>query len=140
MKKDTTEMLRELEACDDFTAFYKQNSDNIIKKQLSEYLEELLIKHGMKKKDAIKNSEINDIYAYQIFAGSRIPERPKLLNLAIGMQLTLDEVQTLLRSSGYAPLYVKNEFDCIITYGICKRLKVTEVNSILYEHKLETLG
>ena len=140
MKKDTTEMLRELETCEDFTAFYRENSDSIIKKQLSEYLEELLLAHGIKKKDAIKNAEINDIYAYQIFSGTRIPERSKLLNLAIGMQLTLDEVQNLLRCSGYAPLYVKKEFDCIIIYGICKKLKITEINSILYEFSLDTLG
>ena len=140
MKKDTSEMLKELETCSDFKEFFNQNQDNIMKCKLCENLEALLKKNNIKKADAVKASEINEIYAYQIFAGSRMPDRSKLLCIAIGMGLPLQEVQLLLRQSGYAPLYVKNPFDCIIAFGIHKGYKLIKINGLLYEYGLDTLG
>lgn len=140
MKKDTSEMLRELQNCSDFNNYYSENSAFIVRTTLSRYLESLLSVHGIKKSDAIKKSELNEIYAYQIFSGVRVPERKKLLSLAVGMRLTLDEVQNLLKCASYAQLYVKNTFDCIVIFGICKGLTVPEINEILYEYGMETLG
>ena len=140
MNKDTSQMLKELEACDSFNEFFCENSSLVIKKELSKALSELLKKHDIKKSAAIKRSELNEIYAYQIFAGIRVPERNKLLCITIGMQLPLEEVQELLKVSGYAPLYVKNPFDCIVAFGIFKRLSLLEINGLLYEYELNTLG
>lgn len=140
MKKDTSQMLKELEQYSDFKEFFNENRENIVKKELCKNLAELLEKHNIKKSEAVKNSEINEIYAYQIFAGSRVPDRSKLLCIAIGMKLTLSETQMLLRTSGYAPLYVKNPFDCIVTFGIYKNYKLIEINSLLYDYGFDTLG
>lgn len=140
MAKDTSKMLEELENCSNFTSFYNENADHIVKASLSEYLAELLASHDLKKSEVIKSSELSEVYAYQIFSGIRVPERKKLLALAIAMHLGLDEVQALLKSSGYAPLYVKIPFDCIVIYGICKGMSVTEVNYLLYDYGADTLG
>ena len=140
MKKDTAEMLKELENCSDFKSFYDDNSDFLLKRSLSDYLQELLEKYGIKKADAIKRSELSEIYAYQIFSGVRVPERKKLLSLAVGMGISFSDVQTLLMCSGYAVLYAKNEFDCIIIYGIYKGLSVMDINEILFDHGFDTLG
>ncbi|MGN1479725.1 MAG: hypothetical protein ACI4XH_08160 [Acutalibacteraceae bacterium] len=140
MKKDTSEMLKELENCSDFKEFLNANQDNIAKTELHENLEALLKKYNIKKSQAVKASELNEIYAYQIFAGSRMPDRSKLLCIAIGMALPLDEVQLLLRRSGYAPLYVKDPFDCIIAFGIHKGYNLIKINGMLYEYGFNTLG
>ena len=140
MVKDTSQMLLELENCSDFKEFLNENSENIVKKELSLSLNELLKHHNIKKSAAVRRSEINEIYAYQIFAGSRVPERNKLLCICIGMGLELSEVQTLLKTTGYAPLYVKNPFDCTVAFGIHKKLKLLEINALLYENGLDTLG
>ena len=140
MIKDTSDMLKELESFSNFKDFLSENHDVITKKQLSVNLAELLIKYNIKKSEAVKKSEINEIYAYQIFAGSRLPERDKLLCILIGMKLPLDEIQNLLKTSGYAPLYLKNEKDCIIAFGISKGYDLLKINSLLYEYGLETLG
>lgn len=137
---DTKKLLEELKNCDDFKKFYKTHRDSIERKNLSDYLTKLIEKKGIKKSEAVKTSELNEIYAYQIFSGVRIPERKKLLSITLGMKLTLEETQELLKVAGYAPLYVKNEFDCAVIYGICKNLSIIEINSILYENNLETLG
>lgn len=140
MEKNTTKIVEELGLCPDFNTFYNENKDYMVRLSLSEMLEQLLKEKGLKKSQVIKNAELSEVYAYQIFSGLRIPERKKLLCLAIGMSLNLEEVQTLLKCAGYSPLYVKLPFDSIILYGICKKLSVVEINELLFEYDLETLG
>ena len=140
MNKDTSKIVEELSLCDDFKTFYDENREYMVNSSLSELLKELAEKKGKRKSDIIRDSEISEVYAYQIFSGLRVPERKKLLCLAVGMELELDEVQTLLKCAGYPPLYVKLPFDSIILYGICKRMSVVEINGLLYEYGLDTLG
>ena len=140
MNKDTSKIVEELGICSDFNTFYNENKDYMVSDTLSSLLEKLLAEKGLKKSQVIKNSELAEIYAYQIFSGVRIPERKKLLSLAVGMSLNLDEVQRLLKCAGYSQLYIKLPFDSIIIYGICKKLSVMEINNLLYDYELETLG
>lgn len=140
MQKDTANLLEELRDCSDFNRFYRDNEDSIVSMSLSQLLSALLVKHEMKKYEAIRGSELSEDYAYQIFSGLRMPERKKLLSLAVGMRLNLEELQTLLKTAGYAQLYVKNSFDCIIIYGVCKNLSVWQINNLLYDYGMETLG
>lgn len=140
MMKDTSKIVEELSICPDFKTFYNENSNYMVKEDLSSLLQQLMTKYALKKSQVIRTAEISEVYAYQIFSGLRIPERKKLLCLAIGMSLNLEEVQTLLKCAGYSPLYVKLPFDSIILYGICKKLSVVKINELLFEYDLETLG
>lgn len=140
MVKDTKEIVEELGICPDFKTFYNENKDYMVKEDLSALLDKLIKKYNLRKSQVIRSAEMSEVYAYQIFSGLRVPERKKLLCLAVAMGLTLDDVQTLLKCAGYSTLYVKLPFDSIILYGICKKLSVVEINEILYEYGLETLG
>ncbi len=140
MIKDTTKIVEELDICPDFKTFYSENKDYMVKEDLSALLDQLIKKYNLKKSQIIRAAEMSEVYAYQIFSGLRVPERKKLLCIAVAMELPLDEVQTLLKSAGYPTLYVKLPFDSILLYGICKKLSVVEINEMLYEYGLETLG
>lgn len=140
MKKDTSKIIEELAICPDFNVFYNENKEYMVSESLSEMLNGLMKEKGLKKSQVIRDSELSEVYSYQIFSGLRVPERKKLLCLAVGMSLNLDEVQTLLKCAGYSPLYVKLPFDSIIIYGICKSLSVVQINEILFGYDLETLG
>lgn len=140
MVKDTAKIVEELGLCPDFKTFYDENKEYMIDRSLPELLAELVEKKGIRKSYAIRAAELSEVYGYQIFAGTRHPERNKLLCLAVGMNLTLDETQNLLKCAGYSPLYVKLPFDSVVIYGICKRLSVIKINEMLFENKLETLG
>ena len=140
MHKDTAKIVEELGLCPDFKTFYDENKEYMIDRSLPELLAELVEKKGIRKSYAIKAAELSEVYGYQIFSGIRHPERNKLLCLAVGMNLTLDETQNLLKCAGYSPLYVKLPFDSVVIYGICKRLSVIKINEMLFENKLETLG
>ena len=56
------------------------------------------------------------------------------------MGLNIDEMQILLKTAGYTPLYVKLPFDSVVLYGICKGMSVIEIYELLYEYGLDTLG
>ncbi len=140
MQKDTKKIIEELSLCPDFKTFYNENSNYMVGDDLATLLEKLMQEHGLKKSQVIRAAEMSEVYAYQIFSGIRTPERKKLLCLAIAMELSLDEVQNLLKCAGYSPLYVKIPFDSIIIYGICKHLSVADINYLLFEYNLETLG
>ena len=140
MQKDTSKIVEELGLCPDFKSFYNENKEYMISETLADLLARLMEQKGLKKSAVIKKAELAEVYAYQIFSGLRVPERKKLLCLALGMGLDLEEVQTLLKCAGYSPLYVKLPFDSIILFAVCKGLSVVETNEILYEYGLETLG
>lgn len=140
MQKDTSEIVKQLGLSPDFQTFYQENRNYMVTGSLSELLTELLERKGLKKSQVIKNAEFSEVYGYQIFSGVRIPERKKLLSLAVGMGLNIEETQTLLKCAGYSPLYVKLPFDSIVLYGLCKAMSVVQINELLYEYELETLG
>ncbi len=140
MYKDTSKIVEELGLCPDFKTFYRENKEYMVSGSLSELLTGLLEQKGLKKAEVIRQAELSEVYAYQIFSGLRIPERNKLLCLAVGMGLNIEEVQQLLKCAGYSQLYVKLPFDSIILYGLCKQLSVVQINELLYEYHMETLG
>jgi len=140
MKKDTAKIVEELGLCDDFKTFYDENRDYMVTSTLVEMLGSLQQKKGLRKSDIIRRAELSEVYAYQIFSGNRHPERKKLLCMAIGLTLNLEETQNLLKCAGYAPLYVKLPFDSVVMYGICKQMSVIEINEMLFQNDLETLG
>ena len=140
MKKDTSEILKELGLFPDFRSFYEENKDQLITAGLTELLAQLLAEKGLRKSQVIKNAELSEVYGYQIFSGLRVPERKKLLCLAVGMSLNIEETQQLLKCAGYPQLYVKLPFDSIILYSLCKKYSVLQINELLYEYGLETLG
>lgn len=140
MRKDTSEIVKQLQLSPDFQSFYQENRDYMVDKSLAQLLEQLLKQTGISKAKAIKNAEMSEIYGYHIFAGSRIPERGKVLALAIGMGLKLEQVQQLLKAAGYSPLYVKRPFDSVVLYGIMKNMSVAQINELLYDYGMETLG
>lgn len=140
LQKDTSKIVEELGLCDDFKTFYNENKEYMVSASLSQMLNDLIKEKGLTKSEVIRKSELSEVYSYQIFSGLRVPERKKLLCLAVGMGLNLEEVQTLLKCAGYSPLYVKISFDSIVIYGICKRLSIVQINELLFEYDLETLG
>lgn len=140
MKKDTARLLEELQNFEQFRQFYNENRDYLLSETLSDYLKRLIEQKQLKKTEVIRRSELSEVYAYQIFSGLRVPERKKLLCLALAMELTIDETQQLLRCSGYSPLYVKLPQDSVVLYALCNRLSVVQTNALLFEYELETLG
>ena len=134
MKKGTGELLERLRKVPDLSAYIKEASDDMIEPvPLSDYLNQMLEKRGLEKRQVICDSGLDRKYGYEIFGGGKRPSRDKVLALCFGMKLTCDEVQELLKRTEYLPLYPKYERDSIILFGFCQNLSLRDVNDLLNE-------
>lgn len=103
------------------------------------YLEYLLEEKGLKKSDIIQNSQLDRTYAYQIFNGTRIGGRDKMLAIGIAMQLSLKEMNRLVTINGNNSLYPKNRRDAIIIYCINHQYSLYQTNELLDERNVATI-
>lgn len=139
MKVPTDELLQALENSSSIHHYLETKGDNLIDASVSQYLSQLLSEKSLKKAQVIRDSEMNEIYGYQIFSGKRFPSRDKLIALSFGMHLSLDETQQLLKYAGFAMLYPKSKRDSIIIWGLSHGFSICYTNEILYSEQEETL-
>lgn len=141
MQKSTTELLNELKNFDSFKEYEKINKNSMINKTLSQYLCDLLEEKHLKKSDVIRKGELNESYAYQMFSGVKsTPSKDKLICLSIGMDLSVDETNSLLKLAGLSPLYPRIKRDSIIIINMKNKKSVVEINEELYNEGEETLN
>ena len=141
MQKSTTELLNELKNFDSFKEYEKINKNSMINKTLSQYLCDLLEEKHLKKSDVIRKGELNESYACQMFSGVKsTPSKDKLICLSIGMDLSVDETNSLLKLAGLSPLYPRIKRDSIIIINMNNKKSVVEINEELYNEGEETLN
>ena len=138
-KKPTDQLMDTLKSSLSIENYIHTEKEHFINSNIADYLNELIITKSLKKSQVIRDAELHEIYGYQIFSGTRTPSRDKLIALSFGMQLSLDEVQRLLKYAGVASLYLKNARDSIIIWGISHTLTICATNELLYNHSFNTL-
>lgn len=140
MRKDTEELENELAESQNLEEFFQDNEGNFQDFTLAQYLSYLLVDKNLSKAEVIAASELNQIYAYHIFAGrKKNPARPKILALALAMKLSVKETQYLLYYAGLEKLYVRNEWDSVIMYALANKLSVRSANELLSNFDEEPL-
>ena len=134
MKKTTQELLELMKSTSDYMDYLAVCNDSILSEHMKpdRILNMLLDEKHRKKSDVIALSGIETHYAYQIFSGTKLPSRDKMLMLCFGFGLTPDEAQRVLRLTGYPLLYGKNLRENAILFGLTKHYSVIEVNDALY--------
>lgn len=140
-RKSTTELLKELENFNTFEEYEKANKSSLISKSLAEILCDLLEEKQLSKAEVIRKSELNENYAYQLFSGLKSsPKRDKLICLSIGMGLTVNETNSLLKVAGLSPLYPRVKRDSIIIINMNAQKSVVEINEALFEENENTIN
>lgn len=119
--------------------YLRDNQSYLIDLSIQDFLNKYIKEKNLVKSQILKNAEMNEIYGYQIFSGSRTPSRDKLLALCIGMGMTLEETQGALKIAGFASLYPKSKRDSIIIHGINQGNTIIEINNLLYDNGEKTL-
>ena len=137
MKKDTNVLQEELRKAESLEKFEEENTFELYDQSVSEYLNELLIKYDAKRAEIAKRANFDEGYMYQIFNGRRNAKRDKLLRLAFGFPLTLEETQKLLRLGGYNELYVRRKRDAYLMFALEKGYDVLQTNDLLYDKGVE---
>ena len=140
VSKSTGELFTELKEDKNLSGYFRRNSDEFIL-PLNEYLEKLLAEKNLTKKEVNERSGLNREYAYHIFSGlKKNPSRPKILAIALAMELNLDEIQYLLRYARLGALYPRNQWDAVIISAVEQKLSVAQTNELLYRLGEKTLS
>lgn len=133
-RKDTQLLQSELRNANSAEQFIKENQAELQMVSVAEYLNEMLIKYNTEKCDVAKRGGFVGNYPYQIFNGVKAASRDKLIQIAIGYPLTVDETQYLLRLGGHSELYVRNSRDAYIMFALEKGYGITQTNELLYNN------
>ena len=102
--------------------------------EFKDYMDSLLNKYNVSGAEIVKRTQIDRTYIYQIISGTRKANRDKLIQIGIAIKADLEEIQRLLKVSGYSSLYTKRKRDAIIKFGIQKKLDLFDINNLLYEY------
>lgn len=140
IQKSTDELLKILNQEEEIETYIEENKEDLIDLSLSDYLDDMLKKYNISKNAAINNSELNQIYGYQIFDGKKKnPSRDKLIQLIFGMGLNITDAQRLLKIAGVNELYPRIKRDSIIIFAINKKINITQCDELLFELGEETV-
>lgn len=139
-RKTTDELFKSLSQEKNLQNFLNANQGEFEHSSLQEELNRLLAGHNQKKAEVIRRSNLDPVYAYQIFDGSKSnPARSKLLALCLSIGASLEETQKILRLGHWEPLYPRSVRDSIIIYAIEHHTSVMDVNGILHDMHMEQL-
>lgn len=138
-KKDTYILQDELRKSKSLEQFEDENNAELQAQSVAEYLNELLRIHDGRKTEIAKRANMDEGYMYQIFNGRRNAKRDKLMQIAFGFSLTLEETQRLLHLGGYGKLYVRRKRDAYLMFALEKGYDVAQTNMLLYEKGVEIL-
>ena len=136
-EKTTDELLNEIKSSKEIESFLCKNETEFAEAQLSEYIELLISEKGLQKSKVVARSGLNRIYAYQIFSGKRFPSRDKLIAIGFGLQLSLEEMDELLKYAGFSTLYARNKRDSIIIFAMNSKKSIFALNDMLFENGFE---
>lgn len=140
MAISTNTLLNRLRHGRDFRRFMEENQGEFKRCSLSVYLNQLCDERHLKPSQVIHSAQIERTYGHQIFNGTRIPSRDKLIQLALGFGLTLEETQVLLKTARKSQLYAKIDRDAACIFGISHGMSVMEVQDLLMSVNIPLLG
>lgn len=139
MQKNTDELMKILGQAPNAEQFITNNHSELLNLSLTEYLEKLLKDKNLKKSDVIHSSNLDKTYAYQIFDGKRKPSRDKLLQLAFGLGLNVEETQNLLKIAREAVLYPRVKRDVFILAALHNKFSLIDCDEMLEKYNFKPL-
>lgn len=139
-KNKTSTLLRNIFKAPNLERFIAKNSDEMEIPTFHAYITELCQSKGQVPERIIKQASIERTYGHQLFNGTRKPSRDKVIQLAFGFGLAVDETQKLLRIAQKSMLYPKIERDAAILFCLFNKKDVFETQGILQELGLTLLS
>lgn len=140
MSVSTGTLLNRLRRGKNFQHFVEDNRDDFVKCSLPIYLNKLCVERGLMPSEVIRSAQIERTYGHQIFNGTRVPSRDKLIQIALGFGLSLEETQALLKTAQKSMLYAKIERDAACIFGVLHGMSVMEVQDLLASINIPLLG
>jgi len=140
MRLRTDTLMRRIFRANDVDEVLRQNAPAMHGEDFCECLNALCRELDDVPEQVIKRSQIDRSYGHQLFNGTRKPSRDKVLQLAFGFGLDVDQTQRLLRSAGKSPLYPRLRRDTVILFALGKSMGLFELQELLERYEMTTLG
>ena len=121
------DVLAALEVCPD----HREN--------LASWIELNLPKWGVQRNEAVRRSRLNSTFAYQILAGTRHASRDKLIQLAFGLRLGIDDACELLERGGVNALNPTAKRDVVLAWCLHNGLDIARCDDLLWSLGEKTL-
>ncbi len=137
---NTNTLMKRLFKAADLDTYLEGNESQLQSPNFYTLLKQSCEKREMLPAQVIERSQIERTYGHQLFNGTRRPSRDKVIQLALGLGLNVDETQRLLRAAGKSQLYPRLKRDAVILYGIQKKLPILTVQESLTKYGLTLLG
>ena len=104
------------------------------------HLQQLINKKGLKNSQVYSAANISKQYFSKLLKGQVTPSKAKLLALAVGLRLNLDETIDFLRIAGYA-LSPISQSDKVVEYFIeHEDYNVMKIDIVLFDYGLDPLS
>ena len=132
MPIDTKELLHRLSKATDVKEFIDENEKEFHNRSCTDFLNEILVQKKTSVSEVARNSGQGE-YVYKVMRGERKASRDVLISIAVGLCLSLDETQHLLRISKWAILDPRDKRDSIIIYSINEKHTINQLNDLLYD-------
>lgn len=107
---------------------------------LHEYLRQLCQSRGETAERVIERAGIDRAVGDQLFSGRRKPSRDRVIQLAFGFGLDVEETQQLLKIARHTFLYPKIKRDAAIIYCLARNMGLAETQNVLADFDLQTLS
>ena len=140
MASTTNTLLQKLVNGKSLQKVLDSDAESFAEVPLTKYLQELCEERDVVPEQVIKKAQIDRTYGHQIFNGTRNPSRDKLIQLAVGFGLSLDETQMLLKKAGKSVLYSKIKRDAACIYGTSHGMNMMELQELLLSVDVPLLG
>ena len=113
---------------------------NIYTDSFAKHLQMIINKKGLKNSQVYAAANISKQYFSKLLNGKVNPSKEKVLSLAVGLRLNLDETIDLLKLAGYAFSPI-SQTDLVVKYFIeNKKYNVIEIDIYLFDLGLDTLS
>ena len=139
-KVNTNTLMKRLFKANDLSSYLQGNEGQLHSPDFCALLKELCNERNLLPARVIEQSQIERTYGHQLFNGTRRPSRDKVIQLAFGFGLGVDETQRLLRAADKSLLYPRLKRDAVILYGLQKSLPILAVQENLVKYGLTMLG
>lgn len=136
----TSTLLQKLFTAPDLENFLSSHSDDLQVLPFHQHITNLTNEKGFVPEQVIKNSGIERTYGHQLYNGTRNPSRDKILQLAFGLKLSLEETQKLLTIGSRNPLYPRIKRDAAIIFCLNHQKDLFETQTMLQSLELTLLG
>lgn len=138
-ERKTSELFNEIEQASEADQFMTNMDSSFIRTNPAEYLAELIQVKQVTKSQVIRQANLTPSIGYQYFDGKRRPNRARMIALGFGFKLSLTELNTMLKRTGYAVLYAKDEWDALIIFALSQRYDLDRTDELLYQYGLGTI-